>query len=175
MLNLEPIGEAAYAQLSKLAQDIYQEHYLHLWLPGGADWYMYTYAYAPEIIRQELRDPDNFHYWVYHENKLTGYLKLRLAESLPGESSGKTLEIERIYLHKAQTGKGIGREIMQFCESIARNNNCAVLFLKAMDSSKDAIRFYQNQGYQISGNLRLLFPLLKEAFRGMYILRKNLV
>lgn len=173
MLNLVPIDASAYIQLSKLAQDIYQEHYLHLWQPGGAEWYMYTHAYAPEQIRQELRDPDNLHFLVYHKKNVIGYLKLKLYDSLPGEITGRILEIERIYLYKQQTGKGFGTEIMQFCESIAQKNNCAVLLLKAMDSSKAAIRFYQNQGFQITGTLRLPFPLLMDEYRGMYILEKK--
>lgn len=174
MLNIVQIGEANYAELAKLAQEIYQEHYLHLWQPGGADWYMYTHAYAPDVIQKELRDPDNLHYLVSYENVVIGYLKLNIPTSLPNTPIGNTLEIERIYLKKTQTGKGIGKKIMQFCESIARKNNCTYLLLKAMDSSDAALRFYQHQGYQITGSLSLPFPLLKNEYRGMFILQKNL-
>lgn len=163
------------AELSALAKAIYVEHYLHLWYPGGADWYMNEQAYPEEKLRAEITDPNNLHYIVYDEQEAPqGYLKLRISATLSGYTEKDGLEIERIYLHKAATGKGVGRQLMELSETIARQHQKETLFLKAMDSSQDAIGFYQRMGYTVCGQLVLPFAQMKEVYRGMVILQKTL-
>lgn len=163
------------AELSALAKAIYVEYYLHLWYPGGAEWYMHEYAYPVEKLQQELDDPNNLHYIVYDGQGIPqGYLKLRLQALLPGSEHKNSLEIERIYLHRSIAGKGIGKELMQLSESVAKQYNKDSIFLKAMDSSLDAIGFYYKMGYTECGKLVLPFDCMKEAYRGMCILSKSL-
>ncbi len=175
-LTILPIGAADATALSKLAKAIYVEYYLHLWHPGGADWYMNEYAYPIEKLRIELEDSNNRHYMVFDEEKNpAGYLKLRLHAALPGFETSNCLEVERIYLHRSIAGKGIGKQLMLLSEEIAREHSKDLIFLKAMDTSEEAILFYQHMGYQLCGTLQLPFPLLKDAYRGMVILSKSFV
>jgi GNAT superfamily N-acetyltransferase len=174
VLQIKPIDISHAALLSSLAKDIYREYYLHLWLPGGADWYMHEHAYPENKILAELSNKENLHYIVWDENEPLGYLKLKLQASLEGCEGLPALEIERIYLHRKAAGKGTGKQLMLFSEEIARQHNKQLLFLKAMDSSVDALAFYHKMGYTDHGRLTLPFPLLKEEFRGMIILRKDL-
>ena len=174
-LSIQPLHVSDAATLSALAKAIYVEHYLHLWHPGGADWYMHEYAYPEAKLRNELADANNLHYIVYDENKKAcGYLKLRINAVLEGREQENCFEIERIYLHRSATGKGIGQLLMQYAEEKARKLNKDLIFLKAMDSSLDAIGFYKKMGYQPCGTLQLPFPLIKEEYRGMLILCKTL-
>ena len=149
MLQITPIGISAADELAALAKSIYREYYLHLWDQGGADWYMNEYAYHPDILRSELADKNNLHYIVYENSCPMGYLKIRIHAILKGCEHRNCLEIERIYLHKKMAGKGIGTQLMQLSEDIARRHHKEMIFLKAMDSSPDAIRFYQKMGYTI--------------------------
>jgi hypothetical protein len=51
-----------------------------------------------------------------------------------------------------------------------------IVFLKAMDSSNDAIKFYKSLGYAVCGDLQLPMPtfaLMKQEYRGMLILKKD--
>ncbi len=174
-MKIIAINTAHSAVLVELARSIYREYYLHLWNPGGADWYMYEYAYTASKLEKELADPNNLHYIVYNNDQQpTGYLKIRINAVLEGFEDKNCLEIERIYLHKSIAGKGIGKNLMLFSEDIAKLHNKNTLFLKAMDSSADAIAFYQKLGYAICGTLTLPFPQMKEEFRGMVILRKEI-
>jgi ribosomal protein S18 acetylase RimI-like enzyme len=173
-MTIRQINTSHAAALSALAKAIYVEHYLHLWYPGGADWYMNEQAYPEEKLRAELSDPNNLHYIVYDEQKTPqGYLKLRIKATLSGQEEKDCLEIERIYLHKAATGKGVGRQLMELSERVARQYNKDIIFLKAMDSSQDAIGFYQRMGYRVCGRLVLPFTQMKEVYRGMVILQKT--
>ena len=162
-------------ELTELARSIYREYYLHLWNPGGADWYMFEYAYNRSKLEMELADPNNLHYIVYNnEQEPMGYLKIRINAVLEGSENKNCLEIERIYLHKAIAGKGIGKHFLLFSEDIAKLHHKNLIFLKAMDSCTEVIGFYQKLGYAIYGKLTLPFEQMKEEYRGMVILQKEI-
>ena len=173
-MQILPINPSNAEELSSLAKNIYKEHYLHLWHPGGAEWYMDEYAYNPETLRKELADSDNLHFIVYDGEQPLGYLKIKLYEKLPGFEQLNSLEIERIYLHKKAAGKGIGKQLMQLAETIATQHKKEMIFLKAMDTSTASIGFYQKNGYSLCGTLKLSFTQLKEVYCGMVILQKFL-
>jgi ribosomal protein S18 acetylase RimI-like enzyme len=171
-MEIKKIDSIQADMLSRLSKAIYKEYYLHLWHPGGADWYQDEYAYHPDKLRMELDHSNNQHFVVYENDKPLGYLKIRINAVLQEYESMNSLEIERIYLHKEIAGKGIGRELMLLSEAIAKENNKQMIFLKAMDSSADAIAFYQKMGYTICGTWVLPFEQMKEEYRGMVILSK---
>lgn len=163
-------------ELSALAKNIYRQHYLHLWDIGGADWYMNEYAYPENILQKELEDKNNIYCIAYFKNNAVGYLKIKINETLKGFEQLKALEVERIYIDKTFTGKGIGKHLMQFVFAIAKQHKKDIVFLKAMDTSLDAIAFYRKLGFELCGNFQLPMPtfkLMKEEFRGMVILKKN--
>jgi diamine N-acetyltransferase len=174
MTTIYKTSAAGAAMLTHLARSIYQEHYLHLWHAGGADWYMNEYAYAAHKITAELADPMVEYFIVAADEEPLGYLKLNTLAAL--DENTNTLEIERIYLHKNAAGRGIGRQLMQLALLRAGELNKEILFLKAMDSSLDAIAFYQKLGYTICGSLQLPMPefaLMKEEYRGMVVLKRK--
>ncbi len=174
MITIYKALAADAVMLTQLARSIYQEHYLHLWHPGGADWYMNEYAYASHKIEQELADPQVEYFIASDDEQPLGYLKLNIEAAL--DDNPHALEVERIYLYKNAAGKGIGRQLMELALLRARELKKEILFLKAMDSSLDAIAFYQKLGYAICGSLQLPMPefsLMKEEYRGMVILKKD--
>jgi GNAT superfamily N-acetyltransferase len=158
-------------QLSELACAIYRENYGYLWKTGGADWYMHHHAYRQEKLATEISSADTATYFLLSNKQVMGYLKLiwRYDE----EASARVMEIERIYLLQAAKGKGYGRFLMQFAEEQACDNGTDILRLKAMDSSQDALSFYQHHGYRHAGTYHLDFPLMKPEYRGMIILEKR--
>jgi GNAT superfamily N-acetyltransferase len=173
-MKIVPIDISHANELSALAKAIYVEYYLHLWNPGGADWYMHEHAYPPGKLKAELADINNHHFIVYDEENPMGYVKLRRNAILEGFEKYNALEIERIYLHRSIAGKGFGKQLMLLSEEIAREHKKEMIFLKAMDTSLDAISFYQKMGYAKCGTYVLPFPQLKEELRGMIILNKFL-
>ena len=85
MLNILKASPADASLLTKISREIYQEHYLHLWHPGGATWYMETYAYANDNIKNDLEDPLIKYYIVAEGGNCLGYLKLIINASLSTE------------------------------------------------------------------------------------------
>ena len=177
MLNILKASAADASFLTKISREIYQEHYLHLWHPGGASWYMETYAYANDNIKNDLEDPLIEYYIVAEGGNYLGYLKLVINASLSTEPLLEALEVERIYLYKYATGKGHGKKIMEFAKQRAMELSKKIIFLKAMDSSLNAIAFYEKMGYQVCSALQLPLPtfiLMKKEYRGMLILQQHL-
>lgn len=177
MIQINKAILADAALLTELSRIIYQQHYLHLWHAGGAEWYMQEYAYNADKIEKELTD-NNIEYFIAAENgQQLGYLKIILNATLAGEETKDALEVERIYLHKTAMGKGLGKKLMELAMQRAQELKKDFIFLKAMDSSTDAIEFYKKAGYVICGSLQLpmpVFSLMKEEYRGMVILKKEL-
>jgi GNAT superfamily N-acetyltransferase len=176
MVNIEKALVNDAAMLSVLARDIYKEHYLHLWHPGGAAWYMNEYAYAADKIAHDLADPGVEYYIAFQNEAPVGYLKLLLNAALPGYETFNAIEVERIYLHRQVTGKGIGKQLMNLAMQKALQLKKDMVFLKAMDSSTAAIAFYKKEGYSICGSTQLPqpeFELMQEKFRGMVIMKKT--
>jgi diamine N-acetyltransferase len=177
MIILSRVSVADAAMLTKISREIYKEHYLHLWHPGGAEWYMNSYAYAINTIEKDLEDPFIEYYFVTKKSEILGYLKLIVNATLFNEPLKRALEVERIYLYNSATGKGYGKDIMEFAKQRAISLQKEIIFLKAMDTSLKAIAFYQKSGYKVCDILQLPLPtfiLMKEEFRGMVVLRKKL-
>ncbi len=175
MISLYRATVADAELISILAKDIYKEHYLHLWHAEGAVWYMNT-AYEPDKIENELIDTNTEYILATENGKSLGYLKIVLNAVLATEEKSKAIEVERIYLRQAAMGKGLGRTLMEYALEKARALKKEIIFLKAMDTSAEAITFYRKAGYSICGSLQLPLPKysrMKKKFRGMVILKRS--
>jgi ribosomal protein S18 acetylase RimI-like enzyme len=168
-MTIEPVTIDNLTILTEVARRAYSDHYLHLWHDNG-DWYLDQY-FSLERFKEEWENPDFKFYLIYEEQLPVGFLKLNLKPS--GKDPETCMEIERIYLEKEATGKGIGSQVMKKVEAIAREFKRSGLLLKVMDSSQDAIAFYKKMGYAIDSTHRLTFQQMKADLRGMYIMTKN--
>jgi ribosomal protein S18 acetylase RimI-like enzyme len=171
-IKITRIGAARAALLSDVAIRAYSDHYLHLWHDKG-EWYI-NKSFSVKNLLKELEDEHTRFFLIYYNEEAVGFLKLHIDEPAEGEENQNALELERIYLLKSASGKGIGKFVLDFVFQIAKEQNKDFVWLKVMDSSTDAIRFYKNYGFEISGTYLLDFPEMKEEFRGMYIMEKNL-
>jgi len=169
-IKIRRIGAANVALLSDVAVRAYSDHYLHLWYDKG-EWYI-DKSFSVKNLLRELEDENARFSIIYCNEEAVGFLKLNIDAPLQDEENA--LELERIYLTKAASGKGIGKFVLDFVFQIAKEQNKNLVWLKVMDSSTDAIGFYKNNGFEICGTHHLDFPEMKEEFRGMYVMRKFL-
>lgn len=160
------------AFLSKVALEAYADHYLDLWYDEGK-WYMEKY-FSTGRLKEEMTDPNTCFFMAFYKGAAVGFLKLNVNAPLEGFEKQNTLELERIYLKKEAAGKGIGKQLVQLTENIARQKNKDMVWLKAMDTSDGPIAFYKKMGFEIIGTHRLKHPLMKEELRGMVVMTKIL-
>ena len=171
-VSILPISTSDLHTLQDIALNAYGDHYLHLWDDGGA-WYIER-SFSDAALKAELEDTNTAFFLIYANNKLVGFLKLNIDKETDGYTSDEALELERIYLTKAASGKGIGKEVVAYTNRFAKDRNKKVIWLKAMDSSYNAIRFYEQNGYTHCGTYRLDFEAMKPKYRGMVIMKLEL-
>jgi diamine N-acetyltransferase len=170
-LEIIACGLSDAKRISEVAIQSYKDFYLHFWFDDGI-WYI-NRSFRSDVIREEMTNPNAAFFLLIMKKELVGFMKLNVDQSLNAESELRCLELERIYLLKKATGKGLGRKAMEFCIDFAKRKNKQVVWLKSMDTS-EAIEFYKRMGFVICGELRLDFELMKPELRGMKILMKRL-
>jgi diamine N-acetyltransferase len=170
-IALKPLGAADAVLLSTVAIEAYRDHYATTWYDGG-EWYMQTFLSAARL-QQELQEPDARFYLILFNEAAVGFLKLNRNKPLP-DSEQKALELERIYLTKAVSGKGIGTAVLHWVFEQAAQEKATLLWLKVMDTNPDAVRFYEKLGFEICGTHQVDFPQKKEDMRGMFVMCKRL-
>lgn len=168
-VNIIPCTPDDTALLKDIAIRSYKNHYIYLWHDGGEDYLERNFS--DERLREEQADPNAAFFLIYSDEELVGFLKLNIDMTLEGLSAQDCLELERIYLLKKASGRGIGSKVVAFTKELARAKGKKIVWLKAMDSSQQAMRFYIQNGFEICGTYRLDMPQMKEEFRGMYIMK----
>lgn len=178
MINIQKAVIADKLLITQLTRSIYKEHYLHLWHEGGARWYMEEYAYADNKIESELLD-SNIEYFIAVENgECLGYMKIVLTSKFIDAEFPDALEIERIYFYKRAQGRGLGKRLIKIALEKAYELGKELVFLKAMDTSKDVIGFYKKMGFSEYSKIELPLPtfsLMKHEYRGMLVLIKKIM
>jgi diamine N-acetyltransferase len=157
--------------LQDIAINSYGDHYLYLWHDGGM-WYI-DRCFSDAALKKELEDNNAAFFLIYNDDELVGFLKLNVDKAIEGYSEQDALELERIYLVKSASGKGIGKAAVDFTKQFALERNKRVIWLKAMDSSK-SVNFYEQNGFVKCGTYTLDFKAMKEEYRGMYVMKLEL-
>ena len=157
--------------LQDIAINAYGDHYLYLWYDGGA-WYLEK-SFSEPVLKKELADSNAAFFLIHADEELVGFLKLNINQPIDEYTATEALELERIYLTKAASGKGIGREVVRFTIAFAAQHNKRIIWLKAMDSSR-SVDFYEQNGFRKTDTYTLDFEQMKPEYRGMYVLQLEL-
>jgi predicted GNAT family acetyltransferase len=139
MIKKAEVSEVLLLQATAL--EAYSDHYLHLWHDDGK-WYLEKY-FLVERLTMELKDLNASFYLAYYNNGPVGFLKLNIDAPLESLKEDNALELERIYLKDSTVGKGVGKKLVKLSIKVAKANSKSVVWLKAMDTSHDAISFYK--------------------------------
>ncbi len=170
-VSLKVCNNNHIALLSKVATKAYNNHYVYLWNDDGKE---YACAnFNQKQFKKEIEHPNSLFYLIYLDEKAVGFLKLNINKAFQSFSDQEALELERIYLFKEITGKGIGTFIMNFVVDLAKEKHKTIVWLKSMESS-ESLFFYQKNGFEIVGKDRLNFHQMKQEFRTILSLIKIL-
>lgn len=102
-----------------------------------------------ENVITELKNPNTDFYFVLHDHKKVGYLKLNTADAQTEINYDKALEIERIYVIKEHQGKKIGQCLLHKAIQIAQEKMLEYIWLGVWEKNTAAIRFYEGHGFTI--------------------------
>lgn len=172
MLEIVRIAAGDAAELAEVAAAAYSDHYRHLWHDNG-EWYLKR-SFSVEQLVSELDIEVNHFYLARWNGENVGFLKTRTDRSLPIFEASDAYEVERIYLRSSAQSRGIGRALIDLSVSEAQRLGRSIVWLKVMDSSTDAIAFYEKLGFEKCGGERLDFELLRDELRGMYWMKRTI-
>ena len=172
MVSIKQLGPDNAALLAEVAAKSYLEHFKYLWQDEGVDYVSKSFNVA--FLREDISSKENLYFGAYLNEDIVGFLKLRPYNTLPMFSEEDAFEIERIYLVKAAQGKGVGKALMNLAVRLAVERNKKIAWLKVMDSNLKTIAFYKKMGFVKCGTVSLDLPLIKDEYRGMFIMKRHL-
>jgi len=144
--------------LHKIAIESYNDTYKYLWKDEGK-LYLDRF-YKKESFREELTASDIFYFLVYDDDKAIGFFKLK-ENAIANYAKSECIELDKLYLLKIATGKGTGKIIMNFIFTFSKEKNCAVIWLKVMESSP-AKFVYEKSGFVQIDQYNLDYPQIVE-------------
>jgi GNAT superfamily N-acetyltransferase len=103
-----------------------------------------------ELAKQKIAEFNALH-WDASQRQQLG-LKLEdengnLMAALAGRTFGHWFYLESLWLDEKVRGKGVGSQILQEAETIAKARGCSFVILDTLDFQ--ARPFYQRHGYQV--------------------------
>lgn len=100
---------------------------------------------------EEISNPDNEYYIIYHQNKMAGYSKVSLNTPTKNITSENITYMSRLYLLKEFYGLNLGKELFDFNIEFSKKNQQQGIWLAVWVENKRAINFYTKRGFQIIG------------------------
>jgi len=172
-IRLQPITINDQKKLFALMESIYPPAYNHLWVNGDCSFYLNLF-YSKGPLQEELSEKDaDYHFVVYNEETI-GIVRAQYNQTSIDGTNQKATYVNRIYLGRQAQGKGVAKQLLQWVTERALLHENHSLWLKAMDTQEQALRFYKKEGFEICGKTSLNFELLHESLRGMFIMQKEL-
>lgn len=170
-IQIKVLSIKDHPTLLSLLKRIYPPSYKHLWHNEDCSFYFNKF-YSKENLKIELSNANAAYYFVYHNSNRVGIL--RFVHHTPFEDFPKikSTYLNRIYLGEEAQGKGVAKQLFNWTENYVKENGGHLIWLKVMDSQKQALRFYEKQGYKLGKPTNLEFELIHPNLRGMYTMYK---
>ena len=127
------------SNLAHMAKEIWEEHYTPIIGKDQVD-YMLEKFQSESAIQAKINDNYNY-FTVRIDNHAIGYLSYSIKDET------HSLFLSKIYLKKAQRGKGHGRQMMQFIIQKAKELNCQYITLTVNKYNENTIVAYQKFGF----------------------------
>ena len=110
--------------------------------------------YGEAAQRRQLADVHHLGLIAEAGSEIAGHALLHLAEvPSAGVVALPTIEIARFYVDSSLHGRGVAQTMMVQAKREARQLGAASVWLSVAQSAAQAIRFYEKEGFRISGEL----------------------
>ena len=122
--------------------------YGHSSSPGNVQKAVQDY-YGVEAQHADLANDRILNCLCIIENKIAGLAQVKPPKA---DADPYNFELSRFYVDTPYHGKGIAQVLMQKTLAIIQERSAHCLWLSVWQESQQAIRFYQKQGFVISGD-----------------------
>ena len=103
-------------------------------------------------LTQELNNPNSEFYFAKFNNETIGYVKLNFNEAQSDLKEKKGMELERIYVLQDFQGNNLGKRLLDFTITQAKQRKLTYIWLGVWDNNLRAFAFYKRNGFIISGS-----------------------
>ena len=172
-IQLQSITLEDYATLRNLIKTIYPPAYKHLWKHEDCSYYINRF-FSKGNFQKELKEVDTAYYFVHYNSDLVGVFRIKYNCAFADKPEKSSSYIHRIYLAKSAQRKGVAGLLFNWAETQCKQKGNDLVWLKAMGTQTQALRFYEKQGYVFSSKTSLDFDLIHKHLRGMDVLYKTL-
>lgn len=115
--------------------------------------------YNEEQVTKELNDPDDYFFVLFHEGDVAGYARINLGDQTVQHFTNKrSAELKRIYFLQAFQGKGLAKELLQYCFGFLQEQNYQQVYLSVWEHNERAQAFYRKHGF-VNTKIENPFPL----------------
>jgi len=104
--------------------------------------------FTEAVVANEFREPGTTFLVAEAGETIVGYAKIRTLVRPDELDATHPIEIERIYSIKEYLGKGVGKQLMEACLNLAKQNSHDVVWLGVWENNPRAISFYQKYGFR---------------------------
>lgn len=105
-----------------------------------------------DAFENELSDPANIYHLVIDNNLVVAYSKIRLNTPMPNRNEDGMCKMDRLYVLKSHTGKGIGKMLFDHNLNFAKTNKQLSFWLYVWTENQPALKFYKKIGFQNVGD-----------------------
>jgi diamine N-acetyltransferase len=114
-------------------------------------------SFTLEQIEAQIRAPTSYFFLASDENRLAGYVHLRVVKPPVCVTGLTPIELSRLYLDRRDQGHGFGSQLMQFALDESRRLERATIWLGVYDANTRARDFYSRWGFKDVGTREFEF------------------
>lgn len=149
----------------KLAEKIWQEHYVPLIGKQQVDYMLAKYQSYQAIVSQIAK---GYLYYLCSENQNhIGYLGV-----LP-EKDQQRMFLSKVYLIKKRRGQGLGQKILVHIQDLCHQMNLNKIWLTVNKGNTDSIKAYQKMGFKKKSSL--IQDIGNGFFMDDYLMEKDIL
>jgi diamine N-acetyltransferase len=169
-LKIEPVYATQIELLQQIGEKTYREHFSEIWTEVGINNYLQAQFDMEKLVNSFTEDGTKY-FLSYWNLEPVGLIKLNFNKSLPNSSNDTGLELEKIYLLKEFSGRGIGEKMLNFVINQAIQNLERFVWLDVLKNNDRAKRFYERNGFIVVDEIEFYTDKL---MIDMWVMKKQL-
>ena len=154
-ISIRQIGQSDLPELQEIGRATFIEAFGAANAPNNMEKYL-NEKFSLEALATELANPESLFFFAESDGETLGYLKVNFGAAQTEPLSGRSLEIERIYVLADYYGQGVAKLLFNQALDIAGEKAKDVIWLGVWEENPRAIRFYEKNGFKEFGRHKFM-------------------